>query len=503
MTAGLFFGHLRMEWLEILTHKRSGKIRLVPRLTTLPGDLETPVSVFLKFRPHGARFLLESADGVGLTGRYSFIGMRPKFRIDLFADHALATSAEHAVKIPYVDSRNPFDILRKLISSIEITSNPLGSALLGGLVGHINYEAVGFIEPRLKLLENGHAHPVASFYLVDTLFVFDHFKRQMQAMALVENGNSKSSSARGIIEEMTDLLKGDVKFPGSCSPTAPESFEPNVTKSRYEQLVEVARENIFKGNIFQLVLSQAQVAHSPVDGFQVYRALRMLNPSPYMFYLDMDNQELIGSSPEVMVRLNAGKATLRPIAGTRPRGESESEDIEFEKSLVADEKELAEHTMLVDLGRNDLGRTCKYGSVTVERLMQVERFSHVMHLTSTVTGQLLPGKDQFDLFSAVFPAGTVTGAPKVRAMQLISEMENTPRGPYAGCVGYFSLSGDMDMCITIRTVMKQGSSLRLQAGAGLVADSVPEREYQETLNKLQALKDAIRIAEGGFHDPLH
>ncbi len=478
---------------------KSSEARLEPLIVNLPADLETPVSAFLKLRKVGAKFLLESADGVELTGRYTFIGIRPKFKVNILREKSVIVSLERTIDFPHSTNGDPFSALRHITRSISLESNPSGLTLLGGLVGHINYEMVGFFEPHLGLLDDCNETHLASFYMVDTLLVFDHFTRRMQVIVLVPKG-SDSAKIEGerTIDEILSALRSDIKIPQTGAKDANGDFKSNFSRARFEKIVEEARRNILKGNIFQGVLSQALKAKINIDSFQIYRALRMLNPSPYMYYLDMDDLALIGSSPETMVKLSGDIATLRPIAGTRPRGQDEAEDRKLENELLSDDKEKAEHIMLVDLGRNDLGRACEFGSVVVDRLMEVERFSHVMHLTSTVTGRLKKGKDQFDLFSSAFPAGTVTGAPKIRAMELIRQLEGQRRGPYAGSVGYFSLSGDMDMCITIRTIIKEGNEITLQAGAGIVADSKPEYEYQETLNKLQALKTAVANAEGGL-----
>lgn len=475
------------------------KARLEPLIANLPADLETPVSAFLKLRPVGAKFLLESADGIELTGRYTFIGIKPKFKVSIFREKSDIVSSGETIEFPHSDAGDPFSALRHITNSISLESNPSRLTLLGGLVGHINYEMVGFFEPHLGLLDDCNEAHLASFYMVDTLLVFDHFTRRMQVIALVPMG-SDSAKKEGYrtIDEILSALKSDIKIPRPGEKRPDGDFKSNFNQARFEKIVEDARVNILKGNIFQGVLSQALKAKIDIDSFQVYRALRMLNPSPYMYYLDMDDLALIGSSPETMVKLSGDVATLRPIAGTRPRGRDEAEDRKLEDELLSDDKEKAEHIMLVDLGRNDLGRACEFGSVAVDRMMEVERFSHVMHLTSTVTGRLKKGKDQFDLFRSTFPAGTVTGAPKIRAMELIRQLEGQPRGPYAGSVGYFSLSGDMDMCITIRTIIKVGDEITLQAGAGIVADSKPQYEYQETLNKLQALRTAVANAEGGL-----
>ncbi|MCH7549948.1 MAG: anthranilate synthase component I family protein, partial [Candidatus Krumholzibacteriota bacterium] len=305
--------------------------------------------------------------------------------------------------------------------------------------------------------------------------------------------------AQAEIDTLLDALSSPLRLTGNSdgevSLSEPQS---NMTRPQFERIVGEAREHILAGDAFQIVLSQRFGARTTTDPFQIYRALRILNPSPYMFFIDFDGFELIGSSPEVLVRLDKRRATLAPIAGTRPRGATSTEDEQLAEELLADEKERAEHVMLVDLGRNDLGRVCETGTVSVESLMHIERYSHVMHIVSTLTGQLREGLDGFDLLRASFPAGTVSGAPKIRAMEIISDLESDCRGPYAGAVGYFAYNGDMDMCITIRTIVMVGDRYYVQAGAGIVADSDPSREYEETLSKARALMKAVTIAEEGF-----
>jgi anthranilate synthase component 1 len=335
------------------------------------------------------------------------------------------------------------------------------------------------------------------FYLVDTLVVFDHVQRTLQVMA-ISDPDSDTAAREKVERTMAALSAPLVKPTATALTDTPEAMMSNLTRDEFCQRVEEIKEYIRDGEVYQLVVSQRFTGKTEADPFAIYRALRMLNPSPYLFYFDFDDTKLIGSSPEALVRLHGREATVRPIAGTRQRGKTPAEDSQLEKDLQADAKELAEHVMLVDLGRNDLGRCCEFGTVEVDQFETVERYSHVMHLTSNVVGKLRDGLDQFDLFRATFPAGTVTGAPKIRAMELIDQLEPIRRGPYAGAVGYFSLSGDMDWCIAIRTIIMRGQMYHLQGGAGIVADSVPENEYQETLNKIAALKKAIETAEEGL-----
>lgn len=487
-----------MDLLSLIENEKTKKAILVPHIFDLPADLETPVSAFLKLRSLGAKFLLESAEGAGTVGRYTFIGLRPKIKFIIYREKTKIFSSDGSFDIYHKSDNKPFTALKRLINRLELQFAPPNVTLLGGLVGQTNYEIISCFEPKLRNFENGNAGPLATFYFVDTLLAFDHFKRRMQVIRLLPNGTGDSSkNVKASIDDIISALNSDIKLPLISPKNTKSVYHSNFEKPEFEKLVRQAKENILDGDIFQVVLSQALKTKSDTDGFQIYRALRMLNPSPYMFYLDMEDSELIGSSPEMLIKLHDGRVLLRPIAGTRPRGESEDQDLEFEKSLRSDEKEKAEHVMLVDLGRNDLGRVCDFGSVKLDRFMETERFSHVMHLTSTVSGTPREKIDQFEIFASAFPAGTTTGAPKVRAMEIIRDLEKQPRGPYAGSVGYFSLSGDMDMCITIRTIIKKKNEITIQAGAGIVADSVPELEYKETINKLQALKVAIENAEKG------
>jgi anthranilate synthase component 1 len=444
--------------LSAISEKKT--LNLTTVIEEMPADIETPVSAFLKLRDLGARFLLESVESGTVLGRYSFIGIKPETKIIMDKENVVLRNSTQSLSLPHVDRGAP-------LSSIPDTS-----------------------ADSLNL-------PIALLYLTDTLLVFDHVQRKLQIMCLALNSSEKEAKEK--LCRIRELLSLPLDFhPHRNIATKEEMLTSNFTEDRFCQTVFRVKEHIKAGDVYQLVLSQRLGGETEVDPFMIYRALRMLNPSPYMFFLDFDETKLIGSSPEALVRLENGWATLRPIAGTRPRGEDERKDAQLSRQLLDDEKERAEHVMLVDLGRNDLGRCCDFGTVKVTEFMKVERYSHVMHLTSNVVGKLKSGLDQFDLLRATFPAGTVTGAPKIRAMEIIEGLENLKRGPYAGAVGYFSLTGDMDWCITIRTIIMKGKKYFLQAGAGIVADSVPEKEYQETNNKIAALRKAIQIAEEGF-----
>jgi anthranilate synthase component 1 len=470
---------------------------LITVVEEMPADLETPVSAFLKLKDFGARFLLESVESGTVLGRYSFIGISPEIRIATGKEAMVLSDSTESISLPYRDGESPLAPLKRILSRFTIEKPASHPRLLGGAVGFISYDFVRFFEKIPDVSSNSLDFPLALFYLTDTLLVFDHLKRKLQIMCLASDSSEKTARER--LRGLIDLLNAPLQVPpGSGGPRPEKELGSNFTRERFCETVLKVKQHIEAGDIYQLVLSQRLEGQTEVHPFMIYRALRMLNPSPYMFYLDFDDVKLIGSSPEALVRLDGSLATVRPIAGTRPRGKNEEESDAFARELLADEKERAEHVMLVDLGRNDLGRCCEFGSVRVTDFMKVERYSHVMHLTSNVVGELRSDLDQFDLFRAAFPAGTVTGAPKIRAMQLIEGFESLKRGPYAGAAGYFSLSGDMDWCITIRTIVMKGKRYFLQAGAGIVADSIPEREFEETMSKAAALKKAVEIAEGGL-----
>ncbi|MEW5794819.1 MAG: anthranilate synthase component I family protein [Candidatus Zixiibacteriota bacterium] len=463
----------------------------------LPGDLETPVSAFMKLQSVGARFLLESAEDAKSAGRYTFIGIDPLLRIEIRDQDTLVSSASGSAVVPHSAVGAPFDGLKLILDRFE-TSSRLEMPLLGGIVGFTSYDIVKFFEPKLQGLLSRSDWPLGLFYFVDKLLVFDHYMRRMKLVRLRHRGGTLHSGKEPVsLEQVRSTLAGE-RVPNHREPAvANGDYRSNFSPADFEAMVLKVKEHIVKGDIFQAVVSQCERRQSAVDCFQVYRALRMLNPSPYMYYLDFDDIELVGSSPEALVKLRDGLATARPIAGTRRRGRTPDDDHRLAEELLHNEKERAEHVMLIDLARNDLGRVCKFGTVSVPSRLQLEMYSHVMHLTSTVTGKLRSDCDHFDLFRATFPAGTVSGAPKLRAMEIIAEQERSARGPYAGSVGYFSLSGDFDMCITIRTIIRRNGELLLQGGAGIVADSIPAQEHLETRNKIAVLKRAIADAEEG------
>lgn len=462
-------------------------------------DLETPVSAFYKLRTAGAVFLLESVEQGAKVGRYSFIGIEPEARAIVRQSGLEIVGLDgRAISSTMTEQRrDPQAALRALFQRSAIqTDSPL-SPLLGGAVGYIGYDMVRYFEQITTPIPDLGTMPLAELFLVDTLAVFDHANHQMLLLKLARPGDE--SRAKEKLDQLAGVLESPIRVsagPSTAKVTGNE--RSNFSRESYCRAVETTKEHIRSGDAYQLVLSQRMQGETSADPFTVYRALRMLNPSPYMFFFDFGGRQIIGSSPEALVTLNGRQASVRPIAGTRPRGQSPAQDRQLAEELMRDDKERAEHVMLVDLGRNDLGRCCQFGSVTVDEFMEIERFSHVMHICSTVTGNLRDDVTPFDLFKAAFPAGTVSGAPKIRAMQIIDQLEPDPRGIYAGAVGYVSLSGDMDWCIGIRTIVMEGATYHLQAGAGIVSDSVPEREYEETLHKMAALRRAITMAEEGL-----
>jgi anthranilate synthase component 1 len=471
----------------------------VPLRERIPADLETPVSAFLKLRPHGAVFLLESVERGIQVGRYSFIGITPDSIVTL-CDETVTTQRNGDVHQQDVDPADPFGPVRAALANGGNLQTEDLPGPFAGAVGYISYEIVRYFENIPLPEEDPLGLPDYQFLFPRTIAVIDHVKSEIEILTLPPEGPLDESyeAARQEIQTLLAALEKPLP-PQADIPVEAMDSSPVSSVSEEEFCAEVkqAKKHILAGDAFQIVLSQRLSGETSATPFQIYRALRILNPSPYMFYIDFGDYQTVGSSPEVLVKLEGRQVTLCPIAGTRPRGDTPIADSNLEKELLANEKERAEHVMLVDLGRNDLGRVCEIGSVTPESLMQVEKYSHVMHIVSRLAGTLRTDLDMFDLLRSVFPAGTVTGAPKIRAMEIISNLEGQRRGPYAGAVGYFGRQGDMDMCITIRTLILKGQQYFAQAGAGIVADSDPQFEYQETLNKIQALTRAITIAQEG------
>ena len=477
---------------------------LVPVAAQLVADLDTPLTLFAKVaegKDHA--FLFESVEGGEKWGRFSFIGYQPIVIFRSKADEVRISRASSGFT-DEISTANPLSALRALFQEFDAVSPPDLPRFCGGVVGYLGYDMVRFMEelpsdkPETDL-------PDSAFMVPKIVLVHDSLKQLVTAVCWIVNdgrdGRALYAEAQEILGGVIAAIKAPVPAPffGESGLGAPEHiFESNMDRGQFMAMVERAKEYILAGDIIQVVLSQRFSASTNVSPLLLYRALRHINPSPYLFYLRLGEVVQIGSSPEILVRKDGDNIELRPIAGTRKRGATPAEDQALERELRADPKETAEHLMLVDLGRNDVGRVAKGGRVTVRDLMVVERYSHVMHLVSGVHGEIEEGKDQFDVLAACFPAGTVSGAPKIRAMQIIDELEPGRRGAYAGSIGYFGFSGNMDFCITIRTFILHGEKLWIQAGAGIVADSRPEAEYEETINKAMALRRALELVEKGF-----
>jgi anthranilate synthase component 1 len=479
----------------------------VPLVATLMADELTPVSAFARLQAGAARaFLLESVVGGENVARYSFLGANPartlrttRDRVTL-ADHAAGTTTEHT-------TTDPLAVLEDELRRYRTPPATEGGLprFLGGAVGYAGYDVVRYYERLPKAPHDDRGLPDLLFDIFDTLVVFDHVRKVVLVVAHAHVGEHADAYAQamGRIEAVAARLSQPSGLkPASVRLPAPPvgQFTSNITREEFEAVVARCQEYIRAGDIFQVVPSQRLLVETAADPLNIYRALRVINPSPFMFYLKSPEVTLVGASPEIMCRVEDGVVTNRPLAGTRPRGADADDDRRLRDELLADPKERAEHIMLVDLGRNDVGRVARPGGVQIRDVMTVEFYSHVMHISSTVTGELAPGKTAFDALRATLPVGTVTGAPKVRAMEIIDECEPTRRGPYAGAVGYVDFAGNVDTCIALRTLVLQAAPAGgwwayVQAGAGIVADSVPAQEYQETLNKAKSLLAAIALAE--------
>jgi anthranilate synthase component 1 len=473
---------------------------LIPVCREILGDLETPVSAYKKLRSEGCSFLLESVEGGEKWGRFSFLGLNPSL---LFQVKDGQTTIRHQGRKEVLDpGADPFEHLRRLLAGFIPVAAPGLPRFWGGLVGYLGYDMVRYIE-RLPNLTPAIDMPEARLMLADNLLIFDNLRQTIKILTLVHLDpaiplQAQYRRALEAIDVLVGRLRQPVPLGDTRSPSPAPPLTSNLSQARFEDMVRTAKEYIAAGDVIQVVLSQCFSTPLRHDPFDLYRALRSINPSPYMFYLDQGDMKVVGASPEILVRLEDGRINYRPIAGTRPRGATEAEDQVMEAELLADPKERAEHLMLVDLGRNDVGRVAKIGSVRVPELFSIERYSHVMHIVSQVEGELAPEHDGLDLLKSTFPAGTVAGAPKVRAMEIIEELEPTRRGPYAGAVGYLGFGGNLDFCITIRSFTIHQGRVYLQVGAGIVADSDPPTEFQETVNKGMALMRALDRADEGL-----
>ena len=474
---------------------------VVPVFVEFVADAETPVSAFKKLHFSAHRFLFESTEKNDVSGRFSFVGAEPRAVIRSYGRQVRLL--EQGRERRFETSTDPLDEVRKLLARYRFVARPELSQFAGGAVGFLGYDAISFFEPAVPLAATDDLSlPDMLFMITSSLLIFDHRLRSLKVVVnafLGDDAPEKVYARAGqSIDAIVRKLARPVNLPlvltenGAAS--APRS---NFRREEFESVVEQAKEYIRAGDVFQVVLSQRFEADFAGDALDFYRCLRFINPSPYMFCLNFgDDFALVGSSPEMHVRLAGDMIDIRPIAGTRPRGATATEDEANAAELLADAKERAEHIMLVDLARNDVGRIADFGSVRVTELMNIERYSHVMHIVSNVSGRLRTGCDEFDLVKATFPAGTVSGAPKIRAMQIISELEKTRRGCYAGAVGYFGFDGNVDSCIVLRSVVLKKGKAYFQAGAGIVADSDPRREYEETVNKARAMMQALALAGG-------
>ena len=468
---------------------------LVPVYREINADLETPVSAYLKIARGPYSFLLESVEGGERLARYSFLGTGPYKVVKTGPGQP-----QGAV--------DPLLLVERELSSYRPVTVPGLPRFLGGAIGYLAYDCIRYFEPRVPVAEvDPLGVPESVLMFTDTVLVFDHLKHKIQVVSHAHlDGDIEQAYAQaaGRIDEMVARLRQPLSVePQELHETSQAvasrepPFQSNMSQERYHQIVRQAREYIISGDVIQAVLSQRLARPTAARPFDIYRALRTVNPSPYMYYLELDDFQIVGASPEMLVRVEEGEVAVHPIAGTRPRSSDVAEDLALEQELRTDEKERAEHIMLVDLGRNDVGRVSQPGSVQVTQLMDVERYSHVMHLVSHVLGRLRPEYSCYDALRACFPAGTVSGAPKIRAMELIAELEGERRGPYAGAVGYFSFSGNMDTAIAIRTMVVKNGVAYIQAGGGIVYDSKEEAEYLETLHKAGALLRALDEVETG------
>jgi len=475
------------------------RYNLVPVMREVLADFDTPVSAFAKLNRGDAAFLLESLEGGETWGRYSILGFRPSLE---FRSKGAVVETRRGERTERTEAKDPLESLRALLTSVSAAPVPNLPPFSGGAVGLVGYDYVRFIERIPARAPDDLGQPDLHFVFPDLVLAFDNFRHRLQLVANTRPSGDPDRAYRDAVTAIEEML---ARLAQPAPATAPlehrngdVAFVSNLGHDGYKRAVEAAKEHIRAGDIVQVVLAHRLEATAAVSPFDVYRALRILNPSPYMYYLRYADRSVAGSSPEILVRTSGRKVALRPIAGTRPRGATREEDMALERELLASEKDRAEHVMLVDLGRNDVGRVAEIGTVRTTEFMTVERYSHVMHLVSHVEGTLREGLGPFDVLRACFPAGTVSGAPKKRAMEIIEMLEPSRRGAYAGAMGYFDFHGNADFCITIRTATFEGGRVHLGVGAGIVADSDPEEEWVETRNKGRAIEAAVRLAAGGL-----
>ena len=478
----------------------SKEYNLIPIYKEIRADLDTPLSIYLKLAKNSYSFLLESITGGENLARYSIIGINPRKIIKT------GKNEKHGEVDPLIEVKNE-------INSYKVPEIKKLPPFTGGAVGYISYDSVSYFEDTvIKNKKSDLEVPESIFLLTESLVVFDHVKQTIFIIVYtkINNDNNSEKTYKKAVKNIDKIIEQinkpvpksfnvslDIEKESSREQLI-EQYEKNMTKEQYSEAVQKCIDNIYSGEIIQVVFSQRLSKKTEASAIDIYRCLRTINPSPYMFMFNFEDFQIIGASPELLIKATNEEISVHPIAGSRPRGKNEKEDNLISNELISDEKELAEHLMLLDLGRNDVGRVAKPGTVKVTQKMEIEKYSHIMHIVSNVVGKLDKKYDQFDAMRAAFPAGTVSGAPKVRAMQLISELEPEKRGPYSGGVGYFSYNGNMDTCIAIRTLILKDKTVYLQAGGGIVADSIIENEYQETLHKMQALIGAIDDAERGI-----
>ncbi|MBF0384684.1 MAG: anthranilate synthase component I [Candidatus Omnitrophica bacterium] len=483
--------------------KLSQKGNLIPVYAEILGDLETPVSAYFKTCQKAKySFLLESVEGEEKVARFSFLAKDPELILRTKGKKAIITYGKTGKSEEKTFKHNPLELVEEVLSAYRFVNIPELPMFCGGMVGFMSYDAVRFFEKLPQKTIDDLNLPDTIFVLTKDFVVFDHRSHRIKVINCVEINENDSLKGKiskynkciaSIKNSLNDLNKTFV-LPKRAKRKKDFKVESNFTKEEFEGIIRRAKKEIQSGEIIQVVLSQRFKVELNTEAINIYRALRALNPSPYMYFLSFDDVKIIGSSPEMLVRYEGGTVETRPIAGTRKRGKDEKEDKLLAEDLLNDPKEKAEHIMLVDLGRNDLGRVCKKGTVKVSEFMKTEKYSHVMHIVSNVKGELSSNKTAYDCLRAAFPAGTVSGAPKIRAMEIIEDLEKTSRGPYAGCVGYFSFTGSLNSCITIRTIVVKDEKAYIQAGAGIVADSIPQKEYKETVNKAKAQIQALELA---------
>jgi anthranilate synthase component 1 len=479
-------------------YQMSEDYNLVPVYTEVLADMETPISVFKKVCREDRCYLLESVEGGENLARYSFIGCQPFLEYSCKDGRGEIRDDAGSREV----AGPPLAVLEEIMSRFKAPKLEQLPRFYGGAVGYFGYDLIRYVEELPRIAVDDLGLPDCHFILTRVVLIFDHVKHKVKIVVNSCPGDSPETGydeAVTLIKSLVKRLQEHTFVPAVTAPQnmPPATFTSNISKRDYIAKVEAAKEYIKAGDIFQVVLSQRLQTPLPGEPLDIYRNLRALNPAPYLYYLNFKDTVIIGSSPEMLIRVEDGLVQTCPIAGTRPRGRNRQEDRELEADLLRDEKEKAEHLMLVDLGRNDLGRVCDYGSVEVKDFMDIERYSHVMHIVSTVQGRLAPGSTGFDALKACFPAGTLSGAPKIRAMEIIEELEPTRRGVYGGTIGYFGFTGNLDTCITIRTILVHKGMTYVQAGAGIVADSNPEREYEETINKAGALMETLLLKEVG------